>query len=125
MRVADLRTPEFRRRRAESTLYILRFRSGLDDLEDPFGLKIGRTNDLAGRTGELERSMPYRVEILGVFPGAGCLEAAVHRQLAHCRNTNGAGREWFNVSLADAVCEISILMGNINAADASSGKRQL
>jgi len=86
-----------------------------------YGLKIGRANDTTERAKSLEAAMPFHIEVLAEFPGAGHLEGAVHTHLKHCRNTDGKGREWFRISLADAMHVIACAVaGTINADDASA-----
>ena len=128
MRAAEVESPETKRRKASSNLCIMRINTqyyqqepGGVNLDLLFGLKIGRTNDVAERTKTLEAAMPFHMEVLAEFPGAGHLEGAVHAHLKHCRNTDGKGREWFRISLADAMHVIACAVaGTINADDASS-----
>ena len=67
--------------------------------------------------------MPFHIEVLAEFPGTGHLEGAVHAHLKHCRNTDGKGREWFRILLADAMHVIACAVAGtiINADDASAG----
>ena len=105
---------EPKRQRVETNLYILKIAG---DADAAFGLKIGRTGDLSERTKALEASMPFRVEVLAEFPGVGHLESAVHDLLAARRNTDGRGREWFRVPLAEALHAVACVMaGSINNA---------
>ena len=86
-----------------------------------YGLKIGRASDTTERAKSLEAAMPFHIEVLAEFPRAGHLEGAVHAHLKHCRNTDGKGREWFRISLADAMHVIACAVaGTINADDASA-----
>ena len=128
MRASEAESPETKRRKASSSLYIMRITTqfygqepGGVNLDLLFGLKIGRTSDVAERTKTLEAAMPFHMEVLAEFPGAGHLEGAVHAHLKHCRNTDGKGREWFRISLADAMHVIACAVaGTINADDASA-----
>ena len=109
---------EPKRQRVETSLYILRIAG---DTAGLFGLKVGRTGDLSERTRKLETSMPFRVDVLAEFPGAGHLELAVHSLLAYRRNTAGRGREWFRVPLSEALHAVAcVLAGNINALDSTT-----
>ena len=109
---------EPKRQRVENSLYILRIAG---DTAGLYGLKVGRTGDLAERTRTLETSMPFRVDVLAEFPGAGHLELPVHALLAYRRNTAGRGREWFRVPLSEALHAVAcVLAGNINAGDSTT-----
>ena len=127
MRVSD--APETKRLKTTSNLYIMRIAAQYYQQEPRevnldllYGLKNGRANDVAERAKSLEAAMPFHVEVLAEFPGAGHPEGAVHAHLRHCRNTDGKGREWFRISLADAMHTIACAVaGTINADDASAG----
>ena len=108
---------EPKRQRVESSLYLLRIAG---DVAGAFGLKIGRTGDLSERTKALENAVPFRVEVLAEFPGAGHLESTVHAFLDTRRNTDGRGREWFRVPLPEALHAVACVMaGSINSANAA------
>ena len=128
MRASELESPETKRLKTTSSLYIMRIATQYYDQEPGgvnldllYGLKIGRANDTTERAKSLEAAMPFHIEVLAEFPGAGHLEGAVHTHLKHCRNTDGKGREWFRISLADAMHVIACAVaGTINADDASA-----
>ena len=128
MRASELESPETKRLKTTSSLYIMRIATHYYDQEPGgvnldllYGLKIGRANDTTERAKSLEAAMPFHIEVLAEFPGAGHLEGAVHTHLKHCRNTDGKGREWFRISLADAMHVIACAVaGTINADDASA-----
>jgi hypothetical protein len=69
-------------------------------------VKIGRSRDPEKRRRELESGHAYHIELVATFPGQGSLEGKVHDALAPDRNRDGAGREWFNVTVEDAVLTI-------------------
>ena len=94
--------------RAPDDLYIMAIDS------DPlglYGLKIGRSQDVKARARSMEVSMPFHLNVLGVFTGYGHLEGRVHELLEPRHNRDGRGREWFRVSLAEAVSAISVVLG--------------
>jgi len=70
------------------------------------GFKIGRSCKIEERARNLTSSLPFDMVVLATFPGAGHLEEAVHDHLAARRNTDSNAREWFRVSLTDAVVAI-------------------
>ena len=79
----------------------------IDPLGDQYGLKIGRAFSAALRAQALRASMPFRVQVLAELYGLGHLEAQVHATLAGRRVVRGSGREWFHVSLSDALHAIA------------------
>ena len=68
-------------------------------------IKIGRSCDVERRRQELQASQPFYIDILAIIPKAGHLEGNVHKALAAFK-VDGAGREWFAVSLERALSEI-------------------
>ena len=70
-------------------------------------LKIGRSNNVAGRAAALESSQWFRIKVLAIFPDAGQKENAVHRALRDCRVLDCPGREWFRATLADALAAVT------------------
>jgi hypothetical protein len=73
-------------------------------------VKIGRSRDPEKRRRELEGSHAFRIELVATFPGRGSLEGKVHDALAPHRNQVGVGREWFNVTVEDAVLAILAML---------------
>jgi hypothetical protein len=86
------------------TLYVMQYSFRRDIV------KVGRSDNPECRRRQLERSQAFSVEILPTFPGQGALEGQVHEALAAHRNEEGAGREWFNVSAAQALAAITALL---------------
>jgi len=74
------------------------------------GLKIGCAASATARAQSLGTSMPFKLHVLAEFHGLGHLESRVHAILAGLRNVEGSGREWFRVSLADAVHAIATVI---------------
>ena len=68
-------------------------------------LKVGRSKDVEKRRRELQQSQPFHIITHAVFAKAGGVEHRVHQALAEFR-VDGAGREWFEVSLERALTEI-------------------
>lgn len=60
-------------------------------IASPRAVKIGRSVDVPGRVGTLQRYNPDRLRVLGVLPGANELERALHRHFAKLRIVG----EWF------------------------------
>ena len=73
-----------------------------------FGIKIGRTKNLANRVAELEQCHNFRMKVLRVYRGLGDIEPLVHELLASKRMTQGASREWFDVSFATAMKAVAL-----------------
>ena len=73
-----------------------------------FGIKIGRTDNVAARVKDIEKGHNFRMKVLRVYRGLGNLEPLVHELLASKRMTQGAGTEWFDVSFATAMKAVSL-----------------
>ena len=67
--------------------------------------KCGRSKDVEKRRKELQQSQPFHIITHAVFAKAGGVEYRVHQALAEFR-VDGAGREWFQVSLERILTEI-------------------
>ena len=67
--------------------------------------KCGRSKDAEKRRKELQQSQPFHIIAHAVFAKAGGVEYRVHQALAEFR-VDGAGREWFQVSLERILTEI-------------------
>ncbi len=91
------RKRKFTNGQQDDDLYIMRY-AFLSDC-----VKIGRSHDPERRRRELESGHIFRVEIVEICPGKGYLEQVVHKCLEDRRNTEGAGTEWFNVSITTAI----------------------
>jgi hypothetical protein len=86
------------------TLYVMQYSFRRDIV------KVGRSDNPERRRRQLEGGQAFHVEILATFPGQGALEGQVHEALAAHRNEEGAGREWFNLSAAEAIAAITALL---------------
>jgi hypothetical protein len=89
---------------AADTLYVMQYSFRRDIV------KVGRSDNPERRRRQLEGGQAFHVEILATFPGQGALEGQVHEALAAHRNEEGAGREWFNLSAAQAIAAITALL---------------
>ena len=78
-----------------------------DPMGSQHGFKIGRAPCVDARANSLGTSMPFRIQVLVEYRGLGYLESNVHALLAQRRNDKGSGREWFYVSLSDAMHAIA------------------
>jgi hypothetical protein len=93
---------------AGSDLYV--FAISTDPLGVLHGLKVGRSGNIQQRGAALSESMPFNIQVLATFPGAGHLEKAVHTQLETTRNTAGRGREWFHTTLPNITHAVACAM---------------
>ena len=84
-----------------SHLYVARYAG------EVWRAKVGRSDAPPERICSLGASHDFGMELYAVFPGRGYLEEAVHKRLASKRSERGRGREWFEVSPADAVALIT------------------
>ena len=83
----------------------------------PNMLKIGRSCNPFARASTLQASQPFTIRVMAVYPDAGCLESSVHKLLAYCRVTGGAGREWFECSLPAACGAIALVLEAAQSQD--------
>ena len=74
------------------------------------GLKIGRSCNIEERARDLAASLPFDMVVLATIPSAGHLEMAVHAHLATRRNTDSNAREWFRISLTEALIAIAVML---------------
>ena len=105
-------------------LYIMAF--SFDPAGAQFGLKVGRSGDIARRAHELANSMPHTMLVLASFPGLGHLEDQVHATLAPTRNTGGRGREWFHTPLPSILIAVVCAMQapTINGSSVGSAQQR-
>jgi hypothetical protein len=108
----DDEEPPVKRARVESDLYIMAM--SLDPEGSVHGLKVGRSANIPQRSACLSSCMPFTMLVLATFTGAGDREDVVHAALAHHRNTNGRGREWFHVSLPDMLHAVACALQSRN-----------
>ena len=71
---------------------------------------MGRTHDVSARLGQLEGGHNFRLQLLAVFPGKGWAEHTVHALLKSYRATSGRGKEWFQVTLAQALFAVALAL---------------
>ena len=94
------------RRRGPDDLYVMQYSDSFDVV------KIGRSRDVEKRRRDLESGHNFHVTISAVFPGSGCMEATVHKKLQMFRSSAGAGKEWFNISVEQAIVAIKWTLQN-------------
>jgi hypothetical protein len=103
---AEFRATGKRRKREPQTddLYVMKYSN------DNGCVKIGRSECVEKRRRSLESGQNFFVEVVVIFPGKGHLEPEVHSRLQHFHSKAGAGKEWFNISAADAtlVCSAAL-----------------
>jgi hypothetical protein len=94
---AEFRATGKRRKRETQTddLYVMTYNNN-------DSMKIGRSENVEKRRRSLEAGQMFFVEVVATFPGRGPSEAEVHKRLQQYHSKTGAGREWFNISAADA-----------------------
>ena len=82
-------------------------------------VKIGRSKNPKNRAYEMAASQPFFVNVDREYPEVGFLESSIHKKLAPYRVEDGAGREWFNISVAqaDAIIRGEIALFELSVAD--------
>ena len=74
-------------------------------------VKIGRSKDVNKRKHSLESGHNFYVEVAATFPEKGHLEPVVHKRLEAKRSKIGAGVEWFDISVSEALkCITEVLV---------------
>ena len=97
-------------------LYVMKYSS------DNNAVKIGRSENVEKRRRNLEAGQNFFVEVVAIFPGKGSMEAEVHNRLRHYHSKKGAGREWFNITAADAALVCGSTLKEIEQACAQPMK---
>ena len=98
-------------------LYVMKY--SFDDT----AVKIGRSDNVKRRKHSLEAGQNFFMEVVAIFPGKGCLEKEVHRNLQDYRSTSGAGTEWFNICAEDAAAICSNTLKEVTQACALNGPK--
>jgi len=85
-------------------------------------VKIGRSKNPKNRAYELACSQPFYVNVDREYPEVGFLEMSIHKKLTPYRVEDGAGREWFNISVAqaDTIIQGEITLYELSVASAMS-----
>ena len=74
-------------------------------------VKIGRSIDVNKRKRSLESGHNFFIEVAATFPEKGHLEPKVHKRLEAKRSKIGAGVEWFDISVTEALkCITEVLV---------------
>jgi hypothetical protein len=81
-------------------LYVMRYSHRHDVV------KIGRSSDPEKHRRELEDDHAFRVQLVATFPGRGFLEGRLRFVLASRRNQDGECRDWYNLTVEDALLSI-------------------
>jgi hypothetical protein len=103
-RRAGLEPPSKSSKPADS-LYIMQYSTNRT------AVKIGRSKDVNKRKRSLESGHNFYVEVAATFPEKGHLEAVVHKRLEAKRSKIGAGVEWFDISVSEALkCITEVLV---------------
>ena len=103
LRASDSRTTFSGPDRSDD-LYIMQYSN------DQTALKIGRARNVEHRRRQLESGHNFHMRVLATFPKRGHLEALVHSALKGVRCCEGAGKEWFEVSIEEAIDTINRIM---------------
>ena len=85
----------------EKDLYIM----SIDSM--PGILKIGRAANLSKRKKALEHSQPFYYKVDAIFPDCGVIETIIHNMLEPLNKKDCPGKEWFSISLVEAVTVIT------------------
>ena len=103
--------PPSRSSRPADSLYITQYSTSRS------AVKIGRSIDVNKRKHSLESGHNFYIEVAAVFPEKGHLEAVVHKRLEAKRSNIGAGVEWFDISVPEALkCITEVLVESEAAA---------
>ena len=74
-------------------------------------VKIGRSQDVNKRKHSLEAGHNFYIEVAATFPEKGHMEGVSHKRLEAKRSKIGAGVEWFDVSVVEALkCITEVLL---------------
>ncbi len=96
--------PPSKSKEADS-LYIMQYSTNRS------AVKIGRSIDVNKRKRSLESGHNFFIEVAATFPEKGHLEPMVHKRLEAKRSKIGAGVEWFDVSVVEALkCITEVLL---------------
>jgi len=90
-------------------LYVMRYSF------DETAVKIGMSNKTALRRAGLQAGQNFWVETLAIFPGKGYLELPIHKRLKAFLSSRGAGVEWFDIHVSQAVGVVSNLIQELEA----------
>jgi hypothetical protein len=83
-------------------------------------MKIGRSKRPKIRAHEMAAAQPFFVNVDREYPDVGFLELTIHKKLLPYRVEDGAGREWFHLSVqqADSIIQGEITLYELSAASA-------
>jgi hypothetical protein len=83
-------------------------------------VKIGRSKHPKNRAHEMAAAQPFFVNVDREYPDVGFLKLTIHKKLLPYRVEDGAGREWFHLSVeqADSIIQGEITLYELSAASA-------
>jgi len=97
--------PPSRSGKPADSLYIMQYSTSRT------AVKIGRSIDVNKRKRSLESGHNFFIEVAATFPEKGHLEPVVHKRLEAKRSKIGAGVEWFDISVTEALkCITEVLV---------------
>ena len=97
-------------------LYVMRYSF------DESAVEIGGSNKTAQRRSSLQAGHNFYVETLAIFPGKGHLEQKIHKKLKAFFSGRGAGVEWFDIHVSEAVGVVSSLIQELEAEEAEEAE---
>ena len=105
--------PQSKKQHAED-LYVMRYSF------DETAVKIGSSDKSESRRRGLQSSQNFWVETLAVFPKKGHLEPKIQKKLEAVLSGRGAGIEWFDIHVSQAVGVVSGLIQELEAEEAKA-----
>ena len=90
---------------------------------DETAVKIGGSNKTEARRCSLQSGHNFWMETLAVFPGKGRHEIPIHWKLRAFYSRRGAGVEWFDIHVSEAVGVVSKLIQELEAEEVEAAKK--
>ena len=98
-------------------LYVMRYSF------DETAVKIGGSNKTESRRCSLQSGHNFWMETLAAFPKKGYHEPKIHLKLKAFYSGRGAGVEWFDIHVSEAVGIVSRLIQEVEAEETEEEKR--
>ena len=77
--------------------------------------KLGRSQHPEKRLSEIARHMPFaECALWAIFPNGGCMEAALHKELANLHEKRG---EWYRCSASVVAQKVATRLGMMEARE--------
>ena len=73
-------------------------------------VKIGRSDSPTNRALDIQRTQCFWASVVATFPQQGYHETSVH-EILKAHRVRGPGREWFSVSVEQAIKTIATILG--------------